>query len=136
MGDADKAKRKEIEQRTRRALEAYVEAWRTGDREALLDVFAADATWEDPAGTPPYRGHERIGGFWDQSHQGGATLTPQVQRIVVCGREGVLLFRMVVRSPGGGGMGIDVCDVMEVNDEGKIQVAKAYWDPRCVVPLE
>ncbi len=136
MSGVEKATKKEIELRTRTALDAYVEAWRSGNRAALLDVFAEDATWEDPAGTAPYCGHARIGAFWDQSHQGGATLTPQVQRIVVCGREGVLLFRMVVRSPGGGGLGIDVCDVMEVNDTGKIQVAKAYWDPRCVVPLE
>ncbi len=125
----------EIEKRTRAALEAYVEAWKRDDRDALLDVFAEDATWVDPVGTPPWEGRTKIGEFWDQAHKGGAMLTPKVQRIVVCGREGILIFRMIVRTPDGGGMGIDVCDHMEVNDEGKIQVAKAFWDQRCVVPL-
>lgn len=127
--------KKDIEARTRAAIEAYVEAWRADDREALLNIFAGDATWEDPVGSPPWQGREKIGEFWDQSHNGGATLTPRVQRIVVCGREGILIFRMIVRFPGGGGMGLDVCDHMRINDQGKIQVARAYWDQRCIVPL-
>jgi steroid delta-isomerase len=132
---AERAGKKEREARTRAAIEAYVAAWRSGDRAALLDVFAADATWEDPVGTPPWTGRARIGEFWDQAHAGGSTLTPQVERIVVCGSEGMLVFRMIVRTPEGGGMGIDVCDLMQVNDAGKIQVARAYWDGGCVVPL-
>jgi steroid delta-isomerase len=125
----------EIECRTRSAIERYVEAWRTSDRQALLDVFAEDAVWEDPVGTPPWRGHAGVGAFWDRAHGGGATLTPKVTRIIVCGREGILVFRMIVRTGDGGGMGLDVCDHMQVNDAGKIQVARAYWDQQCVVPL-
>lgn len=126
----------EREKRTRAALEAYVSAWTNNDRDALLDVFAADARWFDPVGTPAWEGRENIGKFWDRAHAGGVTLSPQVQRIVVCGDEGVLLFRMVVRTPGGGGMALDVCDQMTVDDDGRIVLAKAYWDDRCFVPLE
>jgi hypothetical protein len=36
----------------------------------------------------------------------------------------------------GGGMGLDACDQMVVNPQGKIQLAKAYWDQSCIVPLE
>jgi steroid delta-isomerase len=133
--DGAKSDKAAIEARTRAAVEAYVEAWRTSDRDALLDVFADDATWEDPVGTPAWVGREKIGAFWDQAHQGGARLTPKVERIVVCGSEAVLLFRMIVHSPGGGGMGLDACDLMQVNAQGKIQVARAFWDQRCVVPL-
>jgi steroid Delta-isomerase len=121
--------------RTRRAVEAYVRAWAENDKQALLDVFAEDALWIDPVGTPPYRGHAEIAGFWDRSHVGGTTLTPEVQRIVACGSEAVLMFRMVVRGADGAGMAIDVCDHMTVNDAGKIQVAKAFWDQRCITPL-
>ena len=131
-GSAD---RKAIGRRTRAAIEAYVEAWRTGDRDALLAVFAEDAIWEDPVGTPPWRGREGVGRFWDQAHGGGATLTPKVQRVIVCGHEGMLLFRMIVRTAEGGGMGIDVCDHMQVDDAGRITVARAYWDQQCIVPL-
>lgn len=131
----DRARKKETEARTRAAIDAYVEAWQTGDRNALLAVFAEDAKWFDPVGTPPWVGRAKIGEFWDQAHAGGNQLTLKVERIVVCDNEAMLLFRMIVRGPDGGGMGLDVCDVMEVGDDGKIHVAKAYWDKACVVPL-
>jgi steroid delta-isomerase len=125
-----------IEQKTRAALEAYADAWACNDRDALLAVFAPDASWEDPAGTPPWHGHAKIGEFWDMAHTAGTTLKPVVHRIVTCGAEGILLFRMEVRMPGGGGMGIEACDHMIVNAQGKIQSGKAYWDQGCVVPLD
>jgi steroid Delta-isomerase len=123
-----------IEQQTRAAVEAYVDAWARNDRQALLNAFAPDATWADPAGTPPWQGHAKIGEFWDMAHTAGTTLTPVVHRIVVCGNEGILLFRMEVRMAGGG-MGIEACDQMIVNAQGKIQSGKAYWDRGCIVPL-
>jgi len=123
---------KEIEARTRAAVEAYVKAWASNDRAALLGIFAEDAEWFDPVGTPAYVGHEGIGRFWDQAHAGDSQLDPKVHRIVVCGNEAILLFKMNVRHAGGGGMGLEVCDHMTVNDEGKIQVAKAFWDAGCM----
>lgn len=134
MGEDEKAA---VEARTRAAIEGYVKAWATNDKEALLNVFAEDAIWIDPVGTPAWEGRARIAEFWEMAHQGGAVLEPRVQRIVVCGNEGILLFRMVVRFGGGaGGMGIDACDQMIVNDEGRIASGKAYWDQGCVVPLD
>ena len=124
-----------VEARTRNAVESYARAWRNNDRALLLDTFAEDAVFIDPVGTPPHEGRTAIGKFWDSAHQGGAQLTPVVHRIVVCGNEAVLLFRMEVRSPGGG-MALEVCDHMEVNEEGRIQIAKAFWDESCTVPLE
>jgi len=136
MHDQADSQPPQVENRTRGAVEAYVRAWAENDRAALLDVFAPDAIWIDPVGTPPYVGREAIGTFWDQAHAGGSTLTPEVHRIVVCGNEAVLLFRMVVRGPAGGGMALEVCDHMEVGEDGRIRVAKAFWDPSCVTPLE
>jgi steroid delta-isomerase len=121
--------------RTRAAVEAYVRAWATNDKEALLAAFAEDGVWIDPVGTPPYRGRAAIGGFWDQAHAGDQRFTPEVRRIVACGNEAILLFRMVVRNAGGGGMTIDVCDQMVVGPDGKIQVAKAFWDATCLGQL-
>ena len=125
----------EVEARTRAAIEAYVDAWARNDRAALLGVFAEGAVWVDPVGTPPYEGHEAIGKFWDRAHAGGVRLEPRVQRIVVCGNEGVLLFRMVVRNADGSGMGLDVCDHMIVDEHGRIRTARAFWDGSCMVPI-
>ena len=97
----------EVEKKTRAALETYVDAWARGDRDQLLNLFAEDATWYDPAGAPPWQGRANIGKFWDSAHQGDATLTPVVDRIVACGNEGLLVFRMEVRSADGSGMNIN-----------------------------
>jgi steroid delta-isomerase len=124
------------EQRARAAAEAYVNAWAHNDRAALLNAFAENATWVDPAGTTPWQGRAKIGEFWDMAHSGGVTLSPVVHRIVVCGNEAILLFRMEVRMPGGGGMGVETCDQMLIDDHGKILSGKAYWDQDCVVPID
>ncbi len=124
-----------LEERTRAAVQAYVDAWARNDRNALLAAFAPDASWIDPAGTPPWQGHAKIGEFWDMAHTGGVMLTPVVHRIVACGNEGLLVFRIEVRMPGGSGMGIEACDQMLVNADGKIQSGKAYWDQGCMVPI-
>ncbi len=126
----------ETERKTQAALEAYVAAWRDGDKDGLLRLFADDAVWYDPAGTPPWEGTARIGEFWDAAHAAGTTLTPEVRRIVVCGNEGMLVFRMCVRMADGSGMGLEVCDYMVVNEEGRIQNGKAFWDDSCVGALD
>jgi steroid delta-isomerase len=132
---SERSPESDTESRTRAAVEAYIRAWANNDRAALLDVFAEDATWVDPVGTPAYVGRDAIGEFWDQAHAGGSTLTPEVHRIVVCANEAVLLFRMLVRGPAGSGMALEVCDHMEVGEDGRIRVAKAFWDQSCISPL-
>ncbi len=125
-----------VEKRTRQAVTAYVGAWCDNDREALLAAFSDDAVWIDPVGTPPRRGKAEIAEFWDQAHAGGQELEPRVERLVVCSNEAILLFRMIIRSAGGGGMALDVCDHFEVDSAGRIAVAKAFWDESCSVALE
>jgi steroid delta-isomerase len=126
----------EIEKRTREAVEDYVKAWATNNRELLLQVFSEDAVWFDPVGTPAWEGRAKIGEFWDQARAGGSELEPQVRRIVVCGNEAILLFKMVVRHKNGGGMTLEICDHMTVNEEGQIVLAKAFWDESCMGALD
>lgn len=125
-----------VEKKTRAAVMAYIDAWRDDDRDALLAVFADDAVWIDPVGTPPRRGKSEIAEFWDQAHAGGQELEPRVDRVVVCANEAILLFRMIIRFADGGGMALDVCDHFEVDEAGRIAVAKAFWDQGCSVALE
>ena len=111
----------------------YVEAWATGDRELLLSIFAEDATWCDPVGTPAFVGHKGVETFWDFAHQDSARqLTPEIHRIVVCANEAILDFTMKVRIPHlNQGLDLRVVDRFVVNDQGKIQSANAYWDESC-----
>lgn len=111
-------------------IENYVKAWGSDDRALLLSLFAVDATWEDPVGTDAHVGPEGVGKFWDFAHEGDSrTLTPKPIRIVACANEGILNFTMEVRSNDGRqGMDLEVTDHFVINDEGKIQTARAFWD--------
>jgi steroid Delta-isomerase len=117
-------------QQVRRVLEDYVKAWATGDRELFLSLFAEDASWSDPVGTPEFRGHAAIGRFWDFAHQGDERqLMPRVEEIRANANEGILRFVMQVRIPSRGeGLDLSVIDYVVLNDEGRIQLSRAFWD--------
>lgn len=120
----------------RDVIRKYMQAWSTNDKALLLSIFAADATWEDPVGTPPFRGHEGVSKFWDFAHMGaeqGRTISPRIDQIIANGNEGILRFTMQVRLPAENkGLDLAVVDYFEVNDEGLIQRARAFWDEACV----
>ena len=118
----------------RAVIEQYVQAWTTNDRALLLSLFAEDAVWEDPVGTPPFVGHEGIARFWDFARQDAARqLTARPEQIIACGNEGILRFVMQVRLPEQNqGLDLQVTDHFVINDAGRIQTARAFWDEHCV----
>jgi len=105
---------------------AYVDAYKRNDKQALLALFAADAVFEDPVGTPPNVGHEGIGAFWDQAHA-LAQIELRSKDVIVCGREMVMQLE-IAATVENSTMLIDAIDVVTVNDAGKIATLKAYWD--------
>jgi steroid delta-isomerase len=117
-------------EQVRKVIESYARAWATDDRALLISLFAEDAQWSDPVGTPPFAGHAGVGAFWDFAHQDpGRQLKPVVHRIVACANEGLLDFTMQVRAPAlNQGLDLHVVDRFVLNEHGKIQTAQAYWD--------
>jgi steroid delta-isomerase len=109
----------------RTRLDAYAEAWRTDDREAFLGLWADDAHWEDPVGSAPMRGRDAIAEFWDKTHAAPMTLRPEPERVIVCGDEAMLIFRMCVRG----------AEHFEFDDGGRIVRARAFWDDACRTPV-
>lgn len=116
----------------RHVLEQYVRAWATNDKALFLSLFAEDARWADPVGTPEFKGREAIGRFWDFARQDpDRQLNPRVDEIRACGNEGVLRFTMQVRIPSRNqGLDLSVVDYVVVDDSGKIQIARAFWDEK------
>ena len=94
-------------------VERYVEAFEKGDVEIIRSMYAQDAVVEDPVGTDAHHGALGAGAKLRLSGQarcaGNAVAFP---------------FHVVMP-----GMQIDVIDVFEFNDEGKISSMKAYWGP-------
>ncbi len=120
-------------QQVREVIQKYVKAWTDGDKALLLSIFAEDAVWCDPVGTPPFVGHAGVSKFWDFAHQDATRqVCPKVHQIIACGNEGILRFTMEVRLPDlNQGLDLLVVDRFVLNDAGKIQEANAYWDETC-----
>jgi steroid delta-isomerase len=117
-------------EQVRHVLKQYLTAWATNDRALFLSLFAEDARWSDPVGTPEFKGHAGIGKFWDFAHQDPErTLSPRLEEIRACANEGILRFTMQVRiASRNEGLDLSVIDYVMLNQAGKIQSARAFWD--------
>jgi len=125
------------EERVRRAVDRYMEAWSEGNRQQLLDVFAEDGEMTDPVGTQPLVGRKAIGEFWDFAHQDGEkTITHRSERIVVCANEALLEFVIEVRLPNNSGLDLRAFNHFVVNEEDRIQSLRAFWDESCMTQPE
>jgi steroid delta-isomerase len=114
----------------RKTLSDYIAAWATNDKELLLSVFAKDAVFCDPAGTPEFVGHDSISKFWDFAHKGSKRqLQPRLEEIRACGNEGILRFTMQVRVPEANqGIDLSIIEYVQFNDDAKISALRAFWD--------
>ena len=106
-----------------RAVEKYVEAFATTDMAIIRNMYAGNATVEDPVGTPVHEGLDAICTFYEGALKAGAKLaltgTPRCTGNAVA-------FPFQVTMPG---MVIDVIDVFEFDEQGKVASMKAYWGP-------
>lgn len=118
----------------RKALQDYIKAWTIKDKALLLSLFAEDGVLEDPVGTPPFRGHEGIGKFWDFALQDKSRrVTPRLQEIRACGDQGILRFVMEVRLPEqNAGLDLSIIEHVQFDENGKIRNLRAFWDESAV----
>ena len=106
-----------------KVVHQYVEAFEKSDMGIIREIYAADAIVEDPVGTPLHEGIEAVCAFYEGALASGAKLeltgTPR------CAGNAVA-FPLQVVMPG---MTIEIIDVFEFNDAGKINSMRAYWGP-------
>ena len=93
----------------------------------IREINAEDAIVEDPVGTEPHVGIEAVCAFYEGALSSGAKLaltgTPR------CAGNAVA-FTFQVQMPG---MVIDIVDVFEFDEAGKVNSMKAYWGPENMV---
>jgi steroid delta-isomerase len=112
----------------RATVERYAAVFSAGDREGYLDLFADDATLEDPVGGEVHRGKEALGAFFDTTRAMTPTIELRITGPVrVAGREAA--FPGEARPTiGEDQMVIPIVDTMRFDDEGRITELRAYWD--------
>lgn len=109
------------------AVHAYVAGFEAGDVEAIVALFADDATVEDPVGTPPKSGREEIRAFYAASVATGAKL--ELLGDPRCTSEYVAFPFAVKLEWGGNKTVIDVIDTFRIDDAGKITEMRAFFGP-------
>ena len=109
------------------AVDRYIEAFEKSDIAIIKDIYADNAIVEDPVGTDVHVGIDAVCAFYEGALASGAKLfasgTPR------CAGNAVA-FPFQVTMPG---MTIDVIDVFEFNDSGKVISMKAYWGPENLI---
>jgi len=104
----------------------YLDLVANGTADDIEELYADDATVEDPVGGEVLIGRPAIHGFYKNIE----SLPRQTELITmrVAGHEAAFLFAITV-GPEGGRMRIEPIDVMVLNADGKIASMKAYWSP-------
>lgn len=108
------------------AVEKYVEAFDKEDITLIEALYADDATVEDPVGSEIHNGIEAIKAFYVGALEMKAKLT--LTGAPRCAGNAVAFPFTVVA----GEMKLEVIDVFEFNEKGKVSAMKAYWGPENV----
>lgn len=111
----------------KRVCETYTRSLEASDLESLLDLFADDASIEDPVGTPLREGKEVLRAFYAEACQGVAkaelTGSPRL-----AGNEVAFPFTVTAGTPEQEII-INIIDVFRFNDAGKVATMRAFWGP-------
>ena len=104
-------------------VEKYVDAYNRRDLEFFLDLYAPDATMEDPYGEAPARGREAIAALYQLGFDLGITMELEGS-VRLAGNAAV--FPLCASTPTSK---LHVIDLLEFSDEGKVEKMRAYWGP-------
>ena len=114
------------------AVAAYVDGFDRADAQALADLFAENASVEDPVGSAPVVGREAIREFYGAAVSRGIKL--QLSGDPRAAGDSVAFPFHVLRRRGGVDEVIEVIDTFRFDPDGRITEMRAYWGPRNIKP--
>lgn len=111
-------------QSARATVERYLDLVATGTAEEIVDLFADDATLEDPVGGEVLRGKEAIAGFY----AGVAPLEMSTRLITIrtCGGQAAFHFETRTKV-GEQTYAMEPIEVMTFDTDGQITSMRAWW---------
>lgn len=118
----------------RQAMQAYIDLFNVSDAAAIADLYADDATVEDPVGTELKVGKAAIADFYQMSVKTGAKLKLAAPIRASHGNSAAMAFDVELNMPQGR-MIIRVIDVMTFNEAGKFTSMRAFWGKEDMVML-
>lgn len=117
---------------SKEAIEALVADYfahmATLNPEGWVDFFAEDAISHDPVGHPPVKVHEGFREFFERMHGVFDRLEATPEHIFVAQNEAAVKWTMRGESKSGKSVTFEGITVFQMNDAGKIQTTRAYWN--------
>jgi len=115
--------------RISRTVRSYFLAIRAMDAVAFANTFAEDGTTFDPVGTPGITGRAAVREFLQNICKGFKTVGLTEDYVFVAGNGAAVKWTGQGTSASGKEVKFEGVDVIEVNEDGKIQTVHAYWNP-------
>jgi steroid delta-isomerase len=122
------------EQTMRQAMQAYIDLFNVSDAAGIANLYAEDATVEDPVGTELKVGKPAIAEFYKMAVATGAKLKLAAPIRASHGNSAAMAFEVELNMPQGRAV-IRVIDVMTFNEAGKFTSMRAYWGKEDMVML-
>lgn len=111
----------------------YFAAIRAMDASAWVSTFAEEGVNYDPVGAPPNKGHAALRQFFE----GIAGAFEQVglfeDHVFINGNEAAVKWTGRGTGKNGRAVTFEGIDFFEINDAGKIQTVRAYWNPAAMM---
>ena len=120
------------EQKMKQAMQAYIDGFNRSDADAIVALYADDATVEDPVGSPLKKGKAEIAAFYKMAIQTGAKLTLAAPIRASHSNSAAMAFDVQLKMPPnmGGAKGvIRVIDVMTFDEQYRFTSMRAFWGP-------
>ncbi|WP_236211895.1 nuclear transport factor 2 family protein [Metapseudomonas otitidis] len=123
-------------QQIQKTLARYIELVDACDIDGIVALYAADATVEDPVGSPLHQGREAIGRFYREGLGRANARARQTGPVAATHVGSGAIPFCVDLEWNGGPCSIQVVDVMEFDADGLIRSMKAYWGEANFVPRD
>ena len=118
----------------RNAMQAYIDEFNAQNLAGIVDLYAEDATIEDPVGSPVISGRQAITAFYETALQTGARLRLSAPIRTSHGDAAAMAFEVALELPQQGSTVIHAIDVMTFNEASEFTSMKAYWGPGDMQP--
>jgi steroid delta-isomerase len=118
---------------SKEAIEAvvanYFAAMAAMNPEGWVENFAEDAVSYDPVGDPPTKVRDGFREFFGLLQSVFERLESTAEHIFIAGNEAAVKWTMLGVSKSGKSVKFEGITVFEIDNDGKIQTTRAYWNP-------
>jgi len=112
-----------------RAVRTYFLAIRAMDADAFANAFAEDGMTFDPVGSPAITGRNAVREFFQSICDNFKSIALDEDFIFVAGNGAAVKWTGRGMSTNDREVKFEGIDVFDINEDGKIQTVRAYWNP-------